>query len=93
MGADLIKERLHLRIEQANEQMLQVLAEMTESLFKTYQPQMLEQKEADLSAAYAEHLRPLSREEMTKEIETAMADHERGDYITLDESSKEAASW
>ena len=93
MGVDQIKERLHLRIEQADEQVLQVLAEMAESLFKTYQPQMLEQTKADLSNDYTEHLRPLTREEMTTEIETSMADYERGDYITLEESSKDAASW
>lgn len=93
MGVEVIKKRLHLRIEQADEKILQVLAELTESLFKTYQPQVLEQPESDKSAVYAEHLSPLSREEMTKEIETAMADYERGNYLTLEESSKEVASW
>lgn len=95
MGIDLIKERLHLRIEQADEQLLQVLAEMTESLFKTYQPEALEEEEAEaeVSAFYAKHLRPLTREEMTSEIEQSMTDYERGDYLSLDDSSKDAASW
>jgi len=92
MGIDQIKERLHLRIEQADEKILSVLSELAESLFETYQPQVLEQPE-DKSKAYAEQLQPLSRAEMTKEIEEAMADYERGDYLTLEESSKEAASW
>ncbi|WP_020535718.1 hypothetical protein [Lewinella cohaerens] len=93
MGVERIKERLHLRIEQADEQMLQVLVEMTESLFRTYQPQILKEKEADLNKDYTEHLRPLTREELTSEIEESMADYERGDYLPLDESSKEASSW
>lgn len=93
MGVDLIKERLHLRIEQADEQILQVLAEMTESLFKTYQPEALEISDTELAAKYKEHLQPLTREEITSEIEQSMADYQRGDYITLEESSKEAASW
>jgi predicted transcriptional regulator len=93
MGDEVIKKRLHLRIEQADEQLLHVLSELTESLFKTYQPQVLEQQEADNPAVYADHLQPLSRQEMTKEIDEAMADYERGDYVTLEESSKEAASW
>jgi alpha-D-ribose 1-methylphosphonate 5-triphosphate diphosphatase PhnM len=93
MGVETIKERLHLRIEQADEKVLQVLDELTESLLKAYQPQVLKQQEADKSAAYADHLQPLSRQEMTEEIEEAMDDYERGDYLTLEESSKEAASW
>lgn len=93
MDAGLIKERLHLRIEQADERLLKVLAEMTESLFKSYQPDALEQAESSLQETYAQHLRPRTREEMTKEIEAAMADYERGDYLTLEESSKEASSW
>ena len=87
MGADLLIKHLHLRIEQADEQILQVLAEVTESLFRAYQPEVLEESESDLSAKYAEHLRPLTREELTSEIEQSMADYERGDYITLKESS------
>lgn len=36
MEANQEKEVLHLRIEQTNEQMLDALAEMAETLFKTW---------------------------------------------------------
>lgn len=86
MDAAQIRERLHLRIEQADDEILTVLAEMAESLFKVYQPQAETQ-------SYEQHLRPLTRAELTSEIETSMADYERGDYLALEESGREAASW
>jgi hypothetical protein len=86
MDAAQIREHLHLRIEQADERLLTVLAEMAESLFKTYQPQAV-------APPNKQDFRPLTRQEITSEIETSMAGYNRGEYITLEESSKEAASW
>jgi hypothetical protein len=97
MDAIQRKELLHLRIEQANDQLLEVLAEMAETLFKTYQPEVIEEKEleteSDDADFYAKHLKPMTREEMTNELAESMADYEKGNYITLEESAKEAASW
>jgi len=86
MSTEQLKERLHLRIEQADERLLAVLAELAESLFKTYPPHA--------PTPYDEQaMRPLTREELTSEIEASMADYERGEYIGLEESKREAASW
>ncbi|MFT6130481.1 MAG: putative transcriptional regulator [Neolewinella sp.] len=99
MDAIQKKELLHLRIEQANEQMLDALAEMAETLFKTWQPEVVEATEQELkseeeyAAIYAKHLKPMTREEMNNELKEAMADYERGDYVTLEEMEKEAATW
>ena len=93
------KELLHLRIEQANEQMLDALAEMAEVLFKNWQPEVVETTEQKLksdeeyAAVYAKHLKPMTREEMKDELTEAMADYERGDYVTLEEMKKESATW
>jgi lipoate-protein ligase A len=38
------KELLHLRIEQANEEMQIVLAKMVEALFQTYQPEVIQEE-------------------------------------------------
>ncbi|MCI4646660.1 hypothetical protein [Phaeodactylibacter sp.] len=94
MSAEQLKERLHLRIEQADEKLLGVLADMAERLFEAYQPLALDQTDVrQQQADYSRHLRPLSREAMTEEIGKAMEDYENGRFITLDESSKEAGSW
>lgn len=94
MSAEQLKERLHLRIEQADEKLLGVLADMAERLFEAYQPQALDPTDVSQQQTdYSRHLRPLSREAMTKEIDKAMEDYENGRYVTLDESSKEADSW
>ena len=91
------KELLHLRIEQANEEMQIVLSKMVEALFQTYQPEVIEQKELeaenDDADFYAKNLKPMTREEMTNELAESMADYEKGNYISLEESAKEAASW
>ena len=86
MNATQIRNRLHLRIEQADEQVLTVLSEMTESLFKMYQPQA----EAPNPN---QQFHPMTRRELTSEIEASMAEYERGNCISLEESSQEAASW
>lgn len=99
MDASQKKELLHLRIEQANEQVLDALAEMAETLFKTWQPEVITKKETepksekDYTAIYAENLRPMTHEEVNNELREAMKDYERGDYMTLDDMNKEATEW
>jgi len=92
------KELLHLRIEQANEEMQIVLAKIVEALFQTYQPEVIEtetfvaesEEEAEKMAAYEATLKPMSKQELLSEIREGIADYHRGDYITLDELEKEA---
>lgn len=101
MNAIQRKELLHLRIEQANEEMQIVLSKMVEALFQTYQPEVIEgepfvaesEEEAEKMAAYEETLKPMTRQEMKDELAEAMADYERGDYVTLEEMEKESAKW
>jgi predicted transcriptional regulator len=35
----------------------------------------------------------MTRQEMKDELAEAMTDYERGDYVTLEEMKKEAATW
>ena len=93
MNVEVIKERLHLRIEQADENLLQVLDELAESLFRAYQSDAPERFETVDPTGHTDQQEPLSRQEMTREIEESVAEYERGDYITLEESSKDATSW
>lgn len=86
MSAEQLKERLHLRIEQADDRLLAVLAEMAESLFKNYPPHAAIPSDEQV-------MRPLTRQELTSEIEASMAEYERGEHISLEESKREAASW
>jgi predicted transcriptional regulator len=90
MDATQKKELLHLRIEQANEQMLDALAEMAEVLFKNWQPEVVSQTEA---AAVPSWAKPLTAEESLADLREGLAEYEAGEYVTLEEAAKEAASW
>jgi hypothetical protein len=98
MDAIQRKELLHLRIEQANEEMQIVLAKMVEALFQTYQPEVI-QEEKELTDKEISELpappwaKPLTKEESLADLREGMAQYERGDYITIDEMEKEAATW
>jgi hypothetical protein len=87
MTVDLMKERLHLRIEQADEKMLHVLTELAESLFKNYQQQAFEQDdEVASSAAYKASLKPMTVEDLiarAKESNLAIAD---GEHVDIEEA-------
>jgi hypothetical protein len=87
------KELLHLRIEQANEEMQIVLAKMVEALFQTYQPEVVAEVAVVEKTPDYSSLTPMTRKEMTDELTESMACYERGDYMTLEESAKEAATW
>lgn len=93
MDATAIKELLHLRIEQADDKLLSVLAEMTESLFKTYQPEAVEIVDEE-EKAFAEEMKniappswakPITREQFNAEIKASLAEYERGECLTLEE--------
>ena len=100
MEATTTKDLLHLRIEQADDKLLTVLAELTETLFKSYQPEVIEEEpsmtdnpeEADKMAVYEATLKPMTKQELLSEIREGLADYHRGDYVTLDELEWEAKS-
>lgn len=91
MDADQKKELLHLRIEQANEQMLDALAELAEVLFKNWQPEVMSQVPSEPDIDYSSLTR-MTSEEMRAELEAGVAEYERGEYLTAAESKAEAAS-
>jgi hypothetical protein len=93
MDMDAVKKRLHCRIEEADEEMLAVLAGMTEKVFEAYLQTAQEQSEAYKIEAKTDLLRPRSRKEMTKEIEVAMENYVKGETITLTTTNKEADVW
>ena len=90
MDAIATKDLLHLRIEQADEKLLAVLAEMTESLFRSYQPGAVEATETEAVPSWA---KPLTAEESLADLREGLAEYEAGEYLTLEEASKEAATW
>jgi hypothetical protein len=99
MDAIQRKELLHLRVEQANEEMQIVLAKMVEALFQTYQPEVI-QEEKELTDAEIMAMppppsmrKPLTKEELNSELDEAIAECERGDFVTAEELEKEMATW
>ena len=69
------KELLHLRIEQANEEMQIVLAKMVEALFQTYQPEVIQEEkewtdEEIMAIPPPPSMRkPLTKEELNSELD------------------------
>jgi cystathionine beta-lyase/cystathionine gamma-synthase len=93
MDAIQRKELLHLRIEQANEEMQIVLAKMVEVLFQTYQPEVIEEPTEQEKAVDYSSLVRMTSKEMKAELEAGVAEYERGEYITAAESKAAAATW
>lgn len=91
MDATTTKDLLHLRIEQADEKLLAVLAAVTESLFRSYQPEAVEKTAA--AQAVPGWAKPLTAEESLADLRQGLAEYEAGAYVTLEEASKEAATW
>ena len=95
MGIDQIKERLHLRIEQADEKLLRVLDQFAETLFAEYHSD--ESKpitdEQIMAIPPSPNWRKMSREELRAELDEANAEYERGEYVTLEELEKESETW
>lgn len=88
MSVDMIKEHLHLRIEQADPRLLGVLAELTESLFKTYQPDTLEAGREQRIAAYEAGLRPMTKEQLIARALASQEDIEAGRLHDVEEVEK-----
>jgi len=85
MSTTQIKETLHLRIEQADEKLLSVLAEMTESLFKNYQPEAFEESRQERIAAYEASLKPMTKKELIDRALVSEEDIKAGRVHDLEE--------
>ena len=85
MDAIQRKELLHLRIEQANEEMQIVLSKMVEALFQTYQPEAIQEEkeltDAEFVAAYEADLKPMTVNELVARAKASEEDIAAGrDY-------------
>jgi hypothetical protein len=89
MSTEQIREVLHLRIEQADEQLLSVLSEITESLFKSYQPEALEENRKQRIAAYEASLKPMTKEELVERAEESNRAIEAGEHVAIDDALAE----
>ena len=93
MDAVTTKELLHLRIEQADEKLLAVLAEVTETLFRSYQPEVskgLLDRDEVIGFSTGE---PVTIEQLRAKIDRAENQIDHGDYMTPEELEKEAEQW
>jgi|GEM_PF-2660098 hypothetical protein len=94
MNATQRKKLLHLRIEQANEEMQIVLAEVVEVLFQTYQPEVMETEafvaknegESEKVAAYEATLEPMSKADFYEQINHGIEEYKRGESIPLEDA-------
>lgn len=98
MDATQRKDLLHLRIEQANEDMQILLSKLVEALFQTYQPEVI----ADEKALTDEEIMAMPPppwaiakrvEERNKELLAADAECDRGEFVSIEELQSELESW
>ena len=93
MTREQIKERLHLRIEQADDRLLRVLLRVTETLFEEFPPaqeaQDDEQIDEEAASASPSWAKPATNQELLAEIEAANAEGERGEVIPIEDVLKD----
>lgn len=88
MDAIQRKERLHLRIEQANEDLQIVLDKMVEALFQTYQPEAIADKMAKPKLSRSEYeatLKPMTKAELVARARASNEDIAAGRIHSLAE--------
>jgi hypothetical protein len=92
MSVELLKKRLLLRIEQADEKLLRVLDQFSETLFEEYHhgegKELSDEEIMDLPAP--PWAKPLTKEESIADLREALAEYERGEYVTLEDLDQEA---
>lgn len=81
MGAEQIKEILHLRIEQADESFLRILHAMTEA----YASEHLEESKEQRIASYEASLKPMTKEELVARALASQEDIEAGRLHDIEE--------
>ncbi len=93
MGAEQIKEILHLRIEQADESFLRILHAMTEAYASEHLEESQITDEMIMAVPAAPSLKQLTEEELIARLEESSAQAKKGDYITIDELEEEVKEW
>jgi hypothetical protein len=98
MDAIQRKELLHLRIEQANEEMQIVLAKVVEALFQTYQPEVIKDQDASTDEELENLPTPpwatkQTVAERNEKLIEADAECDRGAFVTLESLQEETATW
>jgi len=92
MNVELIKKRLFLRIEQADEKLLRVLDQFSEKLFDEYHDDVGKELSDDeiMALPAPPWAKPLTQRESIADLREALAEYERGEYVSLEELDKEA---
>ncbi len=92
MNVELIKKRLFLRIEQADEKLLRVLDNLSEKLFDEYHDDVGKEMSDDeiMALPAPPWAKPLTQRESIADLREALAEYERGEYVSLEELDKEA---
>ena len=93
MGAEQIKEILHLRIEQADESFLRILHAMTEAYAHEHLEESQITDEMIMAVPANPSLKQLTEKELIARLEESSAQAQNGDYITIDELEKEIKEW
>jgi hypothetical protein len=93
MGVDMLRERVINRIQQADESFLRILDAMTEAYENEHLD--IEFSEGEIAAITLadESLKPMSKEELHAEIKEGFAQVERGEFITIEDLTKEMDQW
>ena len=85
MGVLQLKEILHLRIEQADEKFLKVLAAMTEVYFQEHEPEVIDETREMEIEAYEASLKPMTVDELVARAEASNEDIKAGRVHTREE--------
>lgn len=93
MGAEQIKEILHLRIEQADESFLRILYAMTEAYASEHLEERQITDEMIMAVPADPSLKQLTEEELLARLEEGSVQVKKGDYITIDELEEEVKEW
>lgn len=88
MGIQHIKDVLHLRIEQADEQFLQIIYAMVEAYAEQHQLE-----DAQTIVGYRAGEEPITIEALKEKIARAEQQIDDGDYLTPEQLQEESQAW
>ncbi len=89
MSIDQLKETIHLRIEQADDKMLRVFAQLVETMFSEYQPEVFTEKKQQRIDTYEASLKPMTKEELISRAQASNEDIKAGRVHNLEEVKAE----
>lgn len=91
MGVDILKQQLLERIEQGDEQYIRILFAVSDALDKVADQEITD--EMIMSIPPSPDWKPMTKQALISELKEAMAECERGEYLTLEELEKEMETW